>query len=176
MRSERVRNRGDVTKVTKEQPGTHMCSYVPCFQALICNNSSKTEARDRFTVSLPVQLRGYMAILTSSAATWLCGHPHFQCIYAATWPSLPPLQQHGYMTILTSSAATWLHGSYPCSHILWRPDEVLSHVDDSIITQKAEEQPGEQLLPHLVLIHSQPSMMEKWGWELGQGSEEMAFY
>lgn len=43
------------------------------------------------------------------------------------------------MDTLTSNVATWLRGSYPCSHILWKPDEVLSHVDDSFITQRAEE-------------------------------------
>lgn len=200
MRSELVRNRGDVTKVTKEQPGTHLCSHVPCFQPLICNNSSKTEVRDRLTASLPVvrviqtledesvfcvplfphphlqcsyvamwpsslpvQHRGYVAILTCSAASWLLGHPHFQYNYAATWTPSPPMQLRGYVALIL--AATFC-GSLMRSFSMWMTVSSLRGL---------RRQPGQQLLSHLVLIHSQPSMMEKWGWELGEGSEEMVF-
>lgn len=139
MRSELVRNRGDVTKVTKEQPGTHMCSHVPCFQPRICNNSSKTEARDRLTASIPV-VRVIQTLEDESVfCVPLFPHPHLQCSYVATWSSSLPVQLCSYVDTLTSNAATWLRGSYPCSYILWKPDEVLFHVDDSFITQRAEE-------------------------------------
>lgn len=114
--------------------------------------------------SPPVQQCGYMAILTSSASMQLHDHPHLQCSNMVMWPSLPPVQLRSYMALIL--AATFC-GSLMRSFPMWMTVSSLRGL---------RRQPGEQLLPHLVLIHSQPSMMEKWGWELGQGSEEMAFY
>lgn len=122
MRSEWVRNRGDVTKVTKEQPGTHMCSHVPCFQLRICNNSSKTEARDRLTASLPVVRVIEILEDESVFCVPFFPHPHLQCSYVAMWPFSPPVQLRGYVAILTSSTAMPLRGHrhLQCSYVaMW---------------------------------------------------------
>lgn len=138
MRSEWVRSKGDVSKVTKEQPGTHVCSNVPSFRALICNSSSKTEAGAQ-AHSLPPSCQDSTGTLEDA---------YVFCVPLSS-PSSPLVQLRGSVApILAATLCENLMTSCPT----WMTVSSLRGL---------RRQPRKQLLPRLILINSQPSTLEE---------------